>query len=67
MRFAIGVVNPSWTNTNHQKPYIIGGMSDSVNLVYQTDTEGVPGTNNIVKYQIAIGDNASISRVITQN
>ena len=67
MRFAIGVVNPSWTNTNHQKPYIIGGMSDSVNLVYQTDTEGTPGTNNIVKYQIAIGDNASISRVITQN
>ena len=66
MRFAIGIVNPLWTNTNHETPYIIGDMSDVVNFVYQTDTTGDPGTNNIVKYQIAVGNGASIARVKIQ-
>ena len=67
MRFAIGVVNPLWTNTNHETPYIMGDMSDVVNFVYQTDAAGLPETNNIIKYQIAIGNGASIARVGINN
>ena len=35
MKFAIGIPNPTWTNTNHELPYIFGDLSNAVMLKYQ--------------------------------
>jgi len=37
MKFAIGIPNPTWTNTNHELPYIFGDLSNPVMLKYQYD------------------------------
>lgn len=41
MKFAIGIPNPTWTNTNHELPYIFGDLSNPVMLKYQYE-----GNNN---------------------
>ena len=35
MKFAIGIPNPAWTNTNHELPYIFGNLSNALMLKYQ--------------------------------
>ncbi len=35
MKFAIGIPNPTWTNTNHELPYIFGDLSNALMLKYQ--------------------------------
>ena len=35
MKFAIGIPNPTWTNTNHELPYIFGDLSNAVMLKYR--------------------------------
>ena len=35
MKFAIGIPNPTWTNTNHELPYILADLSNAVMLKYR--------------------------------
>ncbi len=37
MKFVIGIPNPTWTNTNHELPYIFGNFSNAMMLKYQYD------------------------------
>ena len=55
-KFAIGIPNPTWTNTNKQTPYIMGDLSDAVTLQYQASG------SSIVAYQIVQGNSSMISR-----
>ena len=57
-KFAIGIPNPTWTNTNKQTPYIMGDLSDAVTFVYQSDQVA----NEIWGYQIVPGHSTTISR-----
>ena len=59
MKFAIGIPNPTWTNTNHELPYIFGDLSNPVTLKYQYD-----GNNNKVvnNYTITQGSTGSAAR-----
>ena len=59
MKFAIGIPNPTWTNTNHELPYIFGNLSNAVTLKYQYD-----GSNNQVvnNYTIAQGSTGNAQR-----
>tara|TARA_R100000951_G_scaffold110182_1_gene107984 strand:- start:726 stop:1250 length:525 start_codon:yes stop_codon:yes gene_type:complete len=57
-KFAIGIPNPTWTNTNKQTPYIMGDLSDAVTFVYQSDESA----NEIWGYQVAPGHSNTISR-----
>ena len=59
MKFAIGIPNPTWTNTNHELPYIFGDLSNAVTLKYQYD-----GNNNKVvnNYTITQGSTGNAQR-----
>ena len=46
MKFAIGIPNPTWTNTNHELPYIFGDLSNAVTLKYQYDGSNSKVVNN---------------------
>ena len=61
MKFAIGIPNPAWTNTNHELPYIFGNLSNALMLKYQynnTDYKIVAG------YTLTQGSNGPASRVL---
>lgn len=60
-KFAIGIPNPTWTNTNKQTPYIMGDLSDPITFVYQTD----PVEGDIAAYQIVQGHSPGISRNVS--
>lgn len=57
-KFAIGIPNPTWTNTNKQTPYIMGDLSDAVTFQYQ---DGYNSTT-ISAYQIVQGHSSIIPR-----
>ena len=59
MKFAIGIPNPAWTNTNHELPYIFGNLSNALMLKYQYD-----GNNNkvVTNYTLTQGSNGPASR-----
>jgi len=61
-KFAIGIPNPTWTNTNKQTPYIMGDLSDAITFQYQNDFSG---TSEIQAYQIAQGHSSMISRTVS--
>jgi hypothetical protein len=59
MKFAIGIPNPAWTNTNHELPYIFGNLSNALMLKYQynsSDYKIVEG------YTLTQGSNGPASR-----
>jgi hypothetical protein len=58
-KFAIGIPNPTWTNTNKQTPYIMGDLSDAITFQYQS-SQGLG--SEIQAYQIAQGHSSIISR-----
>jgi len=61
MKFAIGIPNPAWTNTNHELPYIFGNLSNALMLKYQynnTDYKIVAG------YTLTQGSNGPASIVL---
>lgn len=60
-KFAIGIPNPTWTNTNKQTPYIMGDLSDAITFQYQ---ENQSGSSQIQAYQIAQGHCSIISRKV---
>jgi len=57
MKFAIGIPNPTWTNTNHELPYIFGNFSNAMMLKYQ-----YIGVNLISNYTITQGANGPAPR-----
>lgn len=59
MKFAIGIPNPTWTNTNHELPYIFGDLSNAVTLKYQYDGNNDKVVNN---YTITQGSTANAQR-----
>ncbi len=60
MKFAIGIPNPTWTNTNHELPYIFGDLSNAVMLKYQYDENNNP--QNIEGYTITQGSSGPAPR-----
>jgi hypothetical protein len=60
-KFAIGIPNPTWTNTNKQTPYIMGDLSDAITFQYQ---ENQSGSSQIQAYQIVQGHCSIISRQV---
>lgn len=58
-KFAIGIPNPTWTNTNKQTPYIMGDLSEAITFQYQVSGSGTP---RILAYQIVQGHSSIISR-----
>jgi len=59
MKFAIGIPNPAWTNTNHELPYIFGDLSNALMLKYQYD-----GNNRkvVTNYTLTQGSNGPAAR-----
>ena len=45
-KFAIGIPNPTWTNTNKQTPYIMGDLSDAVTFQYQESGSNISFNND---------------------
>ena len=62
MKFAIGIPNPNWTNTNHELPYIFGNLSNALTLRYQ-----YAGINNsiVTNYTITQGSRSISSKSFT--
>ena len=58
-KFAIGIPNPTWTNTNKQTPYIMGDLSEAITFQYQVSGSGTP---RVLTYQIVQGHSSIISR-----
>ncbi len=59
IKFAIGIPNPAWTNSNHELPYIFGNLSNALMLKYQymiNDYKIVSG------YTLTQGSNGPASR-----
>jgi len=56
MKFAIGIPNPTWTNTNHELPYIFGDLSNAVTLKYQYDGSNPKVVNNYTLTQGSTGN-----------
>lgn len=59
IKFAIGIPNPAWTNSNHELPYIFGNLSNALMLKYQykiSDYKIVEG------YTLTQGSNGPASR-----
>ena len=56
MKFAIGIPNPTWTNTNHELPYIFGNLSNAVTLKYQYDGSNPKVVNNYTLSQGSTGN-----------
>lgn len=61
LKFAIGIPNPTWTNTNHELPYIMGELSNPVQMVYQRNILD----NGFSKAVISQGSNATVSRGVS--
>lgn len=60
-KFAIGIPNPTWTNTNKQTPYIMGDLSNAITFVYQSNQ----GTQTKIQaYQMVQGHSSMITRNI---
>lgn len=60
MKFAIGIPNPAWTNTNHELPYIFGNLSNALMLKYQYN---ISDYKIVDRYTITQGSNGPASRV----
>lgn len=58
LKFAIGIPNPAWTNGNHELPYIMGNLSNAINIVYQRSYLG-----DVTRVIITHGSNATVQRV----
>ena len=58
MKFAIGIPNPTWTNTNHELPYIFGDLSNAVMLKYQLDPNNQRICTSYIISQGATGPSA---------
>ena len=58
MKFAIGIPNPTWTNTNHELPYIFGDLSNAVMLKYQLQSNNPKICTSYVISQGATGPSA---------
>lgn len=58
LKFAIGIPNPAWTNTNHELPYIMGNLSNAINIVYQQS----PPASDVTRVIITHGSNATVKR-----
>ena len=61
LKFAIGIPNPTWTNTNHELPYIMGELSNPVQMVYQRNITN----NGFSKAVISQGSNATVNRGVS--
>ncbi len=59
MKFAIGIPNPAWTNTNHELPYIFGNLSNALMLKYQYDRSDY---KTVTGYTLTQGSNGPASR-----
>lgn len=59
MKFAIGIPNPAWTNTNHELPYIFGNLSNALMLKYQYNSFDY---KIVAGYTLTQGSNAPASR-----
>ncbi len=57
LKFAIGIPNPAWTNSNHELPYIMGNLSNAINIVYQRSNLG-----DVTRVIITHGSNATVRR-----
>lgn len=58
LKFAIGIPNPKWTNTNHETPYIMGSLSNAINIVYAYNGD------NYFRVVITLGSNATVARSV---
>lgn len=58
LKFAIGIPNPAWTNTNHELPYIMGNLSNAINIVYQRSQP----FDDVTRVIITHGSNATVKR-----
>ena len=61
MKFAIGILNPNWTNTNHELPYIFGNLSNALTLRYQYEETNSSIVNN---YTITQGSRSISSKSV---
>ena len=59
MKFAIGIPNPAWTNTNHELPYIFGNLSNALMLKYQYN---ISNYKIVEGYTLTQGSNGPASR-----
>ena len=59
MKFAIGIPNPTWTNTNHELPYIFGDLSNAVMLKYRYNSND---RTIVTSYSITPGATAPSAR-----
>lgn len=58
LKFAIGIPNPTWTNTNHELPYIMGELSNPIQMVYAKNR----GSADFRSVKISQGSNATVQR-----
>jgi hypothetical protein len=58
LKFAIGIPNPTWTNTNHELPYIMGELSNPIQMVYQKNSSETQFSG----VKISQGSNATVDR-----
>lgn len=61
MKFAIGIPNPAWTNTNHELPYIFGNLSNALMLKYQYSSADY---KIVAGYTLTQGSNGPASRTV---
>lgn len=59
MKFAIGIPNPAWTNSNHELPYIFGNLSNALMLKYQYN---INDYKIVAGYTLTQGSNGPASR-----
>jgi len=59
MKFAIGIPNPLWTNTNHKLPYIMGALSNAIQLKYMYNQEN---NADVQQYSITQGSGGPAGR-----
>lgn len=60
IKFAIGIPNPAWTNSNHELPYIFGNLSNALMLKYQYN---INDYKIVAGYTLTQGSNGPASRV----
>ena len=58
LKFAIGIPNPTWTNTNHELPYIMGELSNPIQMVYVKNVT----SGDFRSVKISQGSNATVQR-----
>lgn len=59
IKFAIGIPNPAWTNSNHELPYIFGNLSNALMLKYQYN---ISDYKIVAGYTLTQGSNGPASR-----